>query len=54
MNQHIASAGVESCLHKQNHVIEKFYAKPKVFGFMFHAGLRVKYFIVLYTNPTHL
>ena len=27
------------CLHKQNHVVKKFYAKPKVFGC---SGLRVE------------
>ena len=42
-NWPVASAGVESCLRKQNHVIEKFYAKPKVFGSKFYVGLRVKF-----------
>ena len=28
-------------MRKQNRVIEKFYAKPKVFGSKFYAGLRV-------------
>ena len=42
INQHIASAGVKSCLREQNHVIKKFHASPKVFGLMFPAGLRVK------------
>ena len=50
MNWHVASTGVKSFLHKQNHVIEKFYVKPKVFVFMFHAGLWAKYFIVFYTT----
>ena len=38
----MASAGADSCLCKQKRVIEKFYAKPKVFGSKFYAGLRVK------------
>ena len=42
MNWHMASAGIESCLREQNHVIEKFNAKPKVFSFKFHEGLKVK------------
>ena len=42
INRHIASAGITSCLREQNHVIEKFYGKPKVFGFKFRVGLRVK------------
>ena len=44
MNRHvqIASASLESCLCKQNQVIEKFHAKPKVFGYKFYAGLRAK------------
>jgi len=42
-NWPVASVGVESCLHKQNRVIEKLYAKPKVFGSKFYVGLRVKF-----------
>ena len=44
MNWHIARDGVESCLRKQNHVVEKFYAKPKVFGLIFAwvHGLNIK------------
>ena len=30
------------CLRKQNHVVKKFYAKPKVFGCKFYSGLRVE------------
>ena len=33
-------------LRKQNRVVEKFYAKPKVFGFKFYAGLRVKEYYI--------
>ena len=47
MNWLVASAGIESCLHKQNRVIEKFYANPKVFDSKFYAGLMVK-------NSAHL
>ena len=36
INWHIASAGIEICLREQNHVIKKFYAKPKVFVLKFH------------------
>ena len=39
---HVASTGVKSYLRKQNPVIEKFYAKPKIFGLKFYVGLRVK------------
>ena len=35
----MASTGVESSLRKQYRVIEKFYAKPKVFGSKFYVGL---------------
>ena len=42
MNWHIASAGVESYLRQQNHVIEKFYVNLKVFGSKFYSGFRVK------------
>ena len=45
MNWHIVRASVESYLHKQSHVVEKFYAKPKVFGssFVRVQGLNIKY-----------
>ena len=39
---YIVSAGIEGCLCRQNRVIKKFYAKPKIFGFKFYAGVRVK------------
>ena len=42
MNWHITSTGIENCFRETNHIIEKFYAKLKVFGFKFHAGLRIK------------
>ena len=28
----MGNTGVENCFCEQNHVIKKFYAKPKVFG----------------------
>ena len=40
----------ESYFRKQNHVIEKVYAKPKSFGFKFHTGLRVKLLLLAYIN----
>ena len=43
INWPVASTGIESCLRKQNRVIEKFYANPKVFGSTFYTGLRVKW-----------
>ena len=39
---YVASADIESCLRKQNHIIEKFYAKAKIFGFKLDAGLSIK------------
>ena len=43
MNEHIAIAGIKSCLREQNHVIKQFYAKPKVsaISFMRVYGLKV-------------
>ena len=37
INWHVASTGVESCLCKQNRVVEKFYANPS-FRLKFYAG----------------
>ena len=42
MDWYIASDGVKSYLHKQNHVIDKINVKHKAFGFKFYAGLMVK------------
>ena len=42
MHWHIASAGIKSCLCKQNYIIEKFHAKPKAFEIEFCVGSRVK------------
>ena len=39
INWYVASTGVESCLRKHYHVIEKFHAKPKILGFKVYVGL---------------
>ena len=38
INWPVASIGIESCLRKQNRIIEMLHAKPKVFGSKFYAG----------------
>ena len=42
INWLVASNGIKSCLHKQNHVIESFMQTPRFLALKFYVGVRVK------------